>query len=102
MKVIDITDIGPFIRALHCPTRWTIIEILQTGPKSSDEIFQELSRENRNLKKPTLYYHLRELEAVEIIGLDEYKPSEQGRAPEKIWKLLIEKLNINFLKKEEK
>ncbi len=101
MKVIDVTKIGPFIRALHCPTRWKIIELLQEGPKSSDDIYQELSKENKDLKKPTLYYHLRELESVEIIGLDEYKPSDQGRAPEKVWKLLIEKLNIDFMKKEE-
>jgi len=28
--------------------------------------------------------------------LDEYKPSEQKRAPEKVWKLNMEKLTINL------
>ena len=101
MKEIKITEIAPFIRALHCPTRWRVIEILQTGPKSSDEIFKVLSKANANLKKPALYYHLRELEAAGIIELEEYRPSNQKRAPEKIWRLKMKNLNINFMKKEE-
>ncbi len=47
------------------------------------------------LKKPSLYYHLRELESVGIIKAD-YKPSETKRAPEKVWKLNMEKLTINL------
>jgi DNA-binding transcriptional ArsR family regulator len=100
MKEITIQEIAPFIRALHCPTRWEIIELLQTGPKSSDEIFQSLQKSSTTLTKPALYYHLRELETVGIVSLDEYKPSAQNRAPEKIWKLNITKLNINFTNKE--
>ena len=115
MKEIDLSDIGDYVRALHCGIRWKIIEYLRDGPKSSDEIFNHLielrdkvSEEmnnckgecknviKKNLKKPTLYYHLRELESVEIIKLDEYKPSEQKRAPEKVWKLNMEKLTINL------
>ena len=115
MKEIDLSEIGAYVKALHCDIRWKIIDFLRNGPKSSDEIFNYLVElrtkiENsiRNckgkcnndfkkvLKKPTLYYHLRELESVGIIELDEFKPSEHGRAPEKVWKLNIEKLIISF------
>lgn len=98
MKEINISEIGPFIRALHCPTRWKIIEFLETGSKSSDEIHEYLMRSDMKLKKPALYYHLRELEAVEIIILEEYIPSDQKRAPKKVWKLNLEQLNIKLAK----
>ena len=114
-KEIDISEMMKYARALHCGIRWKIIEILKEGSKSSDEIFKIINdnRDNmpqnpkeckgqcnndiaKDLKKPSLYYHLRELESVGIIELDEYKPSKEGRAPEKVWKLNIEKLTINF------
>ena len=114
-KEIDISEMMTYARALHCGIRWQIIDILKNGSKSSDEIFQILKEtsekmpENpkecqgkcrddtvKDLKKHSLYYHLRELEKVGIIELDEYKPSKEGRAPEKVWKLNIEKLTINF------
>ncbi len=98
MKEINITKIGPFIKALHCPTRWKIIEFLETGSKSSDEINDYLIQNDMELKKPALYYHLRELEAVGIIKLEEYIPSDKNRAPKKIWKLNIKQLNIKLMK----
>ena len=49
----------------------------------------------KDLKKLSLYYHLRELEGVGIIESD-YKPSESKRASEKVWKLNMEKLTINL------
>lgn len=48
-----------------------------------------------NLQKPTLYYHLRELESVGIIK-SENKPSGGIGAPEKFWKLNMKKLTINL------
>ncbi|HEY0088267.1 MAG TPA: hypothetical protein VGB37_05450, partial [Candidatus Lokiarchaeia archaeon] len=87
------------------------IVFLREGPKSSKEIFNYLIslRENfkdckrdckkkiiKILKKPTLYYHLRELESVGIISLAEFKLSKQNRAPEKIWKLNVDKLVIKL------
>ena len=44
MKEVKLTEIAPFIKALHCPTRWKIIEFLQTGPKSSEEIYAFLTQ----------------------------------------------------------
>ena len=100
-KEIDLENIGIYIKALHCQIRWVLIDILRDGPKSSMEIYEHLKSvsENidnnnqchgmcgkgdfKNLKKASLYYHLRELESVDIIKSD-YKPSESKRAPEKV------------------
>jgi len=111
-KEIDISNVQSYLKALHCHLRWDLIEILKEGPKSSDEIFTELTDPNfhqsekneqcenqcthENLKKHSLYYHLRELEKVGIIELDAYKPSEENRAPEKVWRLNYDKLIIKF------
>ncbi len=116
-KISDIESFKDVMRVLHCPIRWDIIEVLKSGPKSSDEIFQKIietkdhSNDNicegqceaghpKDLKKhkAKLYYHLRELNSVGIIDLEEYRPSESGRAPEKVWKLNLEKVTINFMK----
>jgi DNA-binding PadR family transcriptional regulator len=112
-KEIGLENLGTYIKALHCEIRWVLIDILRDGPKSSEEIFNHLKSVSKdingdtechgmcgkgdfkNLKMPSLYYHLRELENVGIIKSD-YKPSESKRAPEKVWKLNIEKLTINL------
>ena len=115
MKEIDLSEISNYVKALHCEIRWRIIEILRKGSMSSDGIFKILTKNKDEilnnpkechgkckedtvikLKKPSLYYHLRELEKVGIIELDEYKPSKDNRAPEKVWKLNMDKLIINF------
>jgi hypothetical protein len=112
-KEIDLENIGTYVKALHCQIRWVLIDILRDGPKSSEEIFTHLKSVSENmdenhkchgmcgkgdfkdLKKPSLYYHLRELESVGIINAD-YKPSESKRAPEKVWKLSLDKLTIKL------
>ncbi len=117
-KEIDLTEIEEFIRVLHCDIRWVIIDILKKGPKTSSEILNALKDyeediknkkhqnckhlclkgKGRDIQKPTLYYHLRELESVGIIEVTKTKPSKQKKAPIKVWKLNIEKLTINFMK----
>ena len=112
-KEIDIRDVGKYLKALHCSIRWDIIEILRNGPKSSEVIFNLLTEKvnttkeqddqecegiclqgkGRDIQKPTLYYHLRELESVKII---ESTLKKKKGAPEKVWKLNIKKLAINL------
>ncbi len=113
-KEIDLDEVIPYFRALNCDVRWQIIRLLKE-PKSSDELFTiikegppQINAEDDNcegkcklgpietLKKPTLYYHLRELEKVGLIEVVKLKPSEHGRAPEKVWKSNINKLIINL------
>ncbi len=115
IKEIGIDETYEYMKALHYSIKWIIIKILKEGPLSSIEIHQKLNkiikdnkekedlsqnlcdgRDGKRLKKCSLYYHLRELESVNIIKLEGYRASEQGKAPEKIWKLNIEKLIINF------
>ena len=84
-------------RALHCPSRWTIIRILGDGPKSTSEIFEKLKEMGEDISKSGLYYHLSELEEAGIIEQVGYR-EVGGGAPEKIWKLKIREIKIDLLK----
>lgn len=87
------------IKALHCPTRWSIIRFIGDGKKSTKEIYQHLTEEGERLTPSGLYYHLSELKGAGIINVAEFK--EEGRgAPEKIWKLKTKRLVIDLLEKE--
>jgi predicted ArsR family transcriptional regulator len=89
-----------YIRALHCPTRWTIIRFIGDGKKSTKEIHDFLLKNNENVTTSGLYYHLSELKNAEIIDVAEYK-EEGGGAPEKIWKLKKRSIVINLLDEKE-
>ncbi len=122
IELFDISEFAKFSKALHCPSRWVVVDILRSGPKSSDEIYTimqeqiegrdkspdniEKLKDNCNgeckhemkkmLSKPSFYYHLRELESAGIIEFHEFKPSASKKAPEKVWKLKIEKFFIKM------
>ena len=85
-----------YARALHCPTRWVIIKIIESNQISTHEIFEKLQQEGESLSKSGLYYHLSELEKAGIIELAEYR-EVGGGAPEKVWKLKTTKLTINLI-----
>ncbi|KXB05363.1 hypothetical protein AKJ50_01135 [candidate division MSBL1 archaeon SCGC-AAA382A13] len=83
-------------KALHCPTRWDIINIIGKGEAKTKEIRQEMKDKGYDLSKPGLYYHLSELKDAGIIKVSDYV--EEGRgAPEKKWKLAREKIEINLV-----
>jgi DNA-binding transcriptional ArsR family regulator len=119
-KEIDLDDIEEYIKALHCPIRWDIIKILKDAPKTSNQIYRTLTKtqkinensqkqvkekschemcfhaNHKHLKKPTLYYHLRELESTEIIE-GKKKIDEKGNMLKvKEWKLNLKTLIINL------
>ena len=85
-----------YFRALHCPTRWTIIRLIGDGTKSTNEIFEGLKKAGENLSKSGLYYHLSEMEQAGIIELAEYL-KVGGGAPEKVWRLKTKEIKINLL-----
>jgi len=89
-----------YIRALHCPTRWMIIEFIGNGKKSTKEIYEYLKNLGERITPSALYYHLSELKGAGIIELAEYK-EEGGGAPEKIWKLKKKKIVIELLRGNE-
>jgi ArsR family transcriptional regulator, cadmium/lead-responsive transcriptional repressor len=85
-----------YVKALHCPTRWTIIRFIGNGKKSTKEIYDFLLRNTERITLSGLYYHLSELKKAGIIEVSEYR-EEGGGAPEKIWKLKTKKIVINLL-----
>ena len=98
VKEIEITldQIKRYARALHCPTRWRIIHLLGEGEKSTGEIREHLKGSCHSTGEQNLYYHLSELSSAGIIDVARYR-EEGGGAPEKVWKLALEKITINLL-----
>ncbi|KXA95098.1 hypothetical protein AKJ36_01510 [candidate division MSBL1 archaeon SCGC-AAA259I07] len=87
-------------KALHCPTRWDIIDIIGRGEAKTKEIRQEIENRGYELSKPGLYYHLSELKDAGVIKVSGYV--EEGRgAPEKKWKLAREKIEIDLVESGE-
>ena len=89
-----------YIKALHCPTRWTIIDFIGDGSKSTKEIYEYLIGYGEKLTFSGLYYHLSELNHADIIEVSEYRESGRG-APEKVWKLKTKRIVIELLDKQE-
>jgi len=85
-----------YVRALHCPTRWVIIRLLANKKLSTSEIYDMLKEAGEEISKSALYYHLSELEEAGIVSLAEYR-EVGGGAPEKVWKLKVKEIKINFL-----
>lgn len=84
------------LRALHCSTRWVIIECIGEGAKSTKEIQECLRAHEEVMTAPCLYYHLAELKKAGILGVSGYK-EEGGGAPEKIWSLKSRHIVIDLL-----
>ena len=84
-----------YIRALHCPTRWTIIRFIGNGKKSTKEIQRFLKQKGENITRSGLYFHLSELKKAGIIDVAGYK-EDGGGAPEKIWKVKKKKIAIDL------
>jgi len=94
-REIGLREMARYARALHCPMRWRIIEFLRDGPAPTSRIAELLQREGAMRGRPNLYYHLSELQKAGIIEVAEYR-EEGGGAPEKVWRLSIDKLIINL------
>jgi len=92
--------IRKFGKALRFRTRWTIIEYIGNGKKSSNQIYHHLIKKGEKLTKPGFYYHLSKLKNAEIIEVAEYVEEGCG-APEKIWKLKTKKIIIDLLETTE-
>ena len=88
--------IRKYIHALHCPTRWDIIDCIGTGQKSSKEIYEELTLGEAGMTFAGLYYHLSALKGAGIIEVASYRETKCA-IPEKVWKLKITQIIINLL-----
>jgi DNA-binding transcriptional ArsR family regulator len=87
--------IQKYIQALHCPTRWDIIDCIGTGEKSSKEIYEGLKLDEAGMTLSGLYYHLSALKNAGIIEVASYR--EMKGAPEKVWKLKTTRIVIELL-----
>ncbi len=98
-----MNGIRKYIQALHCPTRWDIIDCIGTGQKSTKEIYEELNLGEEGLTFAGLYYHLSALKRAGIIEAASYREAKGG-APEKVWRLKTTRIVIELLdkNKEEK
>lgn len=93
-------SIRKYIHALHCPTRWAIIDCIGTGEKSSKEIYEELKLGEAGMTLAGLYYHLSALKDAGIIELASYR-EVKGGTPEKVWKLKTRRIVIDLLEENE-
>lgn len=93
-------SIRKYIQALHCPTRWDIIDCIGTGQKSSKEIYEELKFGEAGISLAGLYYHLSALKGAGIIEVSSFRETKGG-IPEKVWRLKTTKIVINLLEEKE-
>ena len=88
------------IQALHCPTRWEIIDVIGLSEKSTKEIYEDLKLGEAGMTFAGLYYHLSALKRAGIIELASYR-EVKGGSPEKVWKLKTTKIVIDLLEEKE-
>ena len=78
--------------------RWLILRILSGGKRTTSEIFSEIvSKFGMMIPRSLLYYHLSELESMGVIEMIGYRETGKGGAPEKIWRLKIQKIVVDIL-----
>jgi len=85
-----------YFRALHCPTRWQIIDVIGREEKTTGEILEGLREKGIGLARSSIYYHLSALADSGIIAVSGYR-EKGGGAPEKIWQLETTEITIDLL-----
>ncbi len=94
-----ISKLQGLAKALHCPTRWDIIDIIGAGNAKTKEIKNGLVDKGYEITQSGLYYHLSELRDAGVIEVDKFLEEGQG-APEKVWKLSKRKIEIELVSQE--
>jgi len=92
-----VKELLMLVKPLLMEPRKSIIEILSSGVKSTNEVYTELLRRGIELPRTTLYYHLSALEEEGIIEMVGYREPEKGSIPEKTWRLRVRKVGINIV-----
>lgn len=83
-------------KALHCPTRWDIMNTIGAESAKTREIKEGLNKKGYDISQSGLYYHLSELKDAGLIEVAEYVEEGKG-APEKVWKLTRKKIKIDLI-----
>ena len=88
-----------YIGALHCPTRWRIIQCIGTEERCTKEIFEQLGLGDQ-MSLAGLYYHLSALKQAGIVEVASYR-EVKGGTPEKVWRLKTRRIVIDLLEETE-
>lgn len=83
-------------KALHCPARWDIVDIIGSGTATTDIIRQGMADRGYDFTRSGLYYHLSELDDAGVIEVAEYVEKGRG-APTKEWTLRRETIEIDLV-----
>lgn len=90
-----IQKLQELAKALHCPTRWDIMDIIGSETAKTREIREGLEERGYDLTQSGLYYRLSELRDSDLIEVSEYVEEGKG-APEKVKFLWSMKPRLGF------
>ncbi|MFQ3295297.1 MAG: DNA-binding transcriptional ArsR family regulator [Halobacteriales archaeon] len=95
-RMRQLQQLEGYAKALHCPTRWDIVDVIGEGTVTTDQIRSELEAMGYEFSRSGLYYHLSELRDAGIIEVAGYL--EEGRgAPTKEWALRTKRIEIDLV-----
>ncbi len=78
--------------------RWLILRVIGDKEMTTSNILSQIIQQyGLAIPRSLLYYHLSELERMNIIEMTGYKETGKGGAPEKTWKLKIKKIIIDIV-----
>jgi DNA-binding transcriptional ArsR family regulator len=92
-------DIMTRLKFVLSEPKRSILEILESGVKGTNEIYEELNARGFAIPRSTVYYHLSALADAGIIEMAGYR-EVGGGAPEKTWRLKARKICINIITSE--
>lgn len=87
-------------KALHCPARWDIVDIIGSGTATTQTIRDEMDAKGYDFSRSGLYYHLSELSEAGVIEVADYVEAGRG-APTKEWTLRTERIEIDLVDAED-
>ena len=96
---IKFRDMMMRIKFVYSEPRWSIIKVIDSKTKGTNEIYDELQKKGLEMPRSTLYYHLSALQDAGIIEMAGYR-EEGGGAPEKLWKLKVKKICADLISGE--
>lgn len=95
-RMQELQRLKGLTKALHCPTRWDIIDIIGPETATTDTIREEMNDRGYDFTRSGLYYHLSELSEAGIIEVEDYVEGGRG-APTKEWTLRKTTVEIDLL-----
>lgn len=95
-RMRQLQSLQGIAKALHCPKRWEIVDIIGEDTATTDEIRAQMESAGYDLSQSGLYYHLSELSDAGITEVAGYVEEGQG-APTKEWTLRKQRIEIDLV-----